>query len=92
MSGTLLLPAMASKVKNLETICFLLIFRPGFAQKRYPNGTFAYTDPIDCSPNDKDDNRPCSLQGDNVNGFYESSSWEYSWSARHLSTTASLPV
>ncbi|KIK09775.1 glycoside hydrolase family 92 protein [Laccaria amethystina LaAM-08-1] len=55
----------------------------GFAQKRYPNGTFAYTDPIDCSPNDKDDNRPCSLQGDNVNGFYESSSWEYSWYAPH---------
>ncbi|EDR11581.1 glycoside hydrolase family 92 protein, partial [Laccaria bicolor S238N-H82] len=55
----------------------------GFAQKRYPNGTFAYTDPIDCSPNDKNDTRPCSLQGNNVNGFYESSSWEYSWYAPH---------
>lgn len=55
----------------------------GFAQKRYPNGTFAYTNPIDCSPNDKNDTRPCSLQGNNVNGFYESSSWEYSWYAPH---------
>ncbi|KII92737.1 glycoside hydrolase family 92 protein [Plicaturopsis crispa FD-325 SS-3] len=55
----------------------------GFAQKRYPNGTFAYTDPIDCSPNDSDTNRECSLQGDNTNGFYESSSWEYSWYAPH---------
>ncbi|KIM45421.1 glycoside hydrolase family 92 protein [Hebeloma cylindrosporum] len=55
----------------------------GFSQKRYPNGTFAYTNPIDCSPNDKNDTRPCSLQGNNVNGFYESSSWEYSWYAPH---------
>ncbi|KAF9055676.1 glycoside hydrolase family 92 protein [Panaeolus papilionaceus] len=55
----------------------------GFAQKRYPNGTFAHTDPINCSPNDKNGTRPCSLQGSNVNGFYESSSWEYSWYAPH---------
>lgn len=50
----------------------------GFAQKRYSNGTFYYTDPIDCSPADPDQNRECSLQDDNVVGFYESSSWEYS--------------
>ncbi|KAH9858665.1 glycoside hydrolase family 92 protein [Lenzites betulinus] len=55
----------------------------GFAQKRAPNGTFVFTDPVDCSPNDKDEDRECSLQGDNVVGFYESSSWEYSWFAPH---------
>ncbi|KAH8107955.1 glycoside hydrolase family 92 protein [Cristinia sonorae] len=55
----------------------------GFAQKRFPNGTFSFTDPSDCSPNDKSDSRECSLQGDNEVGFYESSSWEYSWFAPH---------
>jgi len=55
----------------------------GFMQKRYPNGTFAFTSPVDCSPNDKNSSRPCSLQSSNVNGFYESSSWEYSWFAPH---------
>ncbi len=43
------------------------------------NGSFAFQDPSNCSPNDKNDTRSCSLQGDNINGFYESSSWEYSW-------------
>lgn len=51
----------------------------GFAQKRFINGTFANTSPVDCSPNDNSTTRSCSLQGDNVVGFYESSSWEYSW-------------
>lgn len=60
-----------------------LIILLGFAQKRFPNGTFAFTDPADCSPNDSNDSRDCSLQGDNVVGFYESSSWEYSWFAPH---------
>ena len=55
----------------------------GFAQKRFSNGTFSYTDPTDCSPNDKNSSRPCSLQGNNNVGFYESSSWEYSWFAPH---------
>ncbi|KAF5355492.1 hypothetical protein D9758_006356 [Tetrapyrgos nigripes] len=55
----------------------------GFMQKRFSNGTFAFTDPANCSPNDKNESRSCSLQGDNVNGFYESSSWEYSWYAPH---------
>ncbi|KAH9484970.1 putative secreted glycosidase [Psilocybe cubensis] len=55
----------------------------GFSQKRYPNGTFAFIDPVDCSPNDKNTSRSCSLQGNNINGFYESSSWEYSWYAPH---------
>lgn len=55
----------------------------GFSQKRFSNGTFAFNDPVDCSPNDKNTTRACSLQGTNVNGFYESSSWEYSWFAPH---------
>ncbi|KAH7913252.1 glycoside hydrolase family 92 protein [Hygrophoropsis aurantiaca] len=55
----------------------------GFMQKRYSNGTFYYTDPINCSPQDSDQNRECSLQPDNTNGFYESSSWEYSWYVPH---------
>ncbi|KAI0266724.1 glycoside hydrolase family 92 protein [Gloeopeniophorella convolvens] len=56
----------------------------GFMQKRFPNGTFAVVNPIDCSPNDPHgDTRSCSLQSDNVNGFYESSSWEYSWFVPH---------
>ncbi|KAF4599324.1 hypothetical protein EYR40_006416 [Pleurotus pulmonarius] len=55
----------------------------GFSQKRFMNGSFAFQDPSNCSPNDKNDTRSCSLQGDNINGFYESSSWEYSWFAPH---------
>ncbi|KAF8070109.1 glycoside hydrolase family 92 protein [Lyophyllum atratum] len=55
----------------------------GFSQKRFSNGTFAFNNPVDCSPNDKNSSRACSLQGSNVNGFYESSSWEYSWFAPH---------
>ncbi|KZP22023.1 glycoside hydrolase family 92 protein [Athelia psychrophila] len=55
----------------------------GFAQKRHMNGSFAYTDPIDCSEQDTNTSRACSLQANNENGFYESSSWEYSWYAPH---------
>ncbi|THU96772.1 glycoside hydrolase family 92 protein [Dendrothele bispora CBS 962.96] len=55
----------------------------GFMQKRFSNGTFAFQDPTNCSPKDQNDSRSCSLQSDNVNGFYESSSWEYSWFAPH---------
>ncbi|KAF7297899.1 Glycoside hydrolase family 92 protein [Mycena chlorophos] len=54
----------------------------GFAQKRYPNGKFNYTNPTHCSPVDNVTTE-CSLQPDNTNGFYESSSWEYSWFAPH---------
>ncbi|KAF7357737.1 Glycoside hydrolase family 92 protein [Mycena venus] len=49
----------------------------GFAQKRYPSGKFNFTDPKHCSPVDNVTTE-CSLQSDNTNGFYESSSWEYS--------------
>ncbi|KAF9061315.1 glycoside hydrolase family 92 protein [Rhodocollybia butyracea] len=55
----------------------------GFMQKRFPNGSFFFTDPTDCSPIDTDPNRECSLQPDNIEGFYESSSWEYSFFAPH---------
>ncbi|KAI0063500.1 glycoside hydrolase family 92 protein [Artomyces pyxidatus] len=55
----------------------------GFMQKRFSNGTFAFTSPVDCSNNDKNDSRACSLQWNNVVGFYESSSWEYSWFVPH---------
>ncbi|EIM82754.1 glycoside hydrolase family 92 protein [Stereum hirsutum FP-91666 SS1] len=55
----------------------------GFMQKRFMNGSFAHTNPVDCSPNDNDTSRECSLQEDNETGFYESSAWEYSWFAPH---------
>ncbi|KAK0242060.1 glycoside hydrolase family 92 protein [Armillaria nabsnona] len=54
----------------------------GFMQKRAMNGTFIYSDPINCSPKNVG-SRSCSLEQDNVNGFYESSSWEYSWFVPH---------
>ncbi|KIP11580.1 glycoside hydrolase family 92 protein [Phlebiopsis gigantea 11061_1 CR5-6] len=54
----------------------------GFMQKRFANGTFTFTDPVACSPIDNV-SRSCSLQDDNVVGFYESSSWEYSWFVPH---------
>ena len=56
----------------------LLTDATGFMQKRFANGTFTFTDPVACSPIDNV-SRSCSLQDDNVVGFYESSSWEYSW-------------
>ncbi|KAH9946931.1 glycoside hydrolase family 92 protein [Amylocystis lapponica] len=55
----------------------------GFSQKRFTNGSFAYTDPIDCSPADTSTTRQCSLTDGNEVGFYESSSWEYSYFAPH---------
>ena len=52
-------------------------------QKRFPNGTFAVVDPVACSPIDPNENQVCSLQSNNIVGFYESSSWEYSWFVPH---------
>ena len=52
-------------------------------QKRFPNGTFAVVDPVACSPKDTVKQRECSVQSDNIVGFYESSSWEYSWFVPH---------
>ncbi|KZV95053.1 glycoside hydrolase family 92 protein [Exidia glandulosa HHB12029] len=53
----------------------------GFMQKRFGNGTFKNLNPVDCSPLDTNSSRACSLTQDNQNGFYESSSWEYSFFA-----------
>ncbi|KAH8119163.1 glycoside hydrolase family 92 protein [Phellopilus nigrolimitatus] len=36
-----------------------------------------------CSPQDTNTSHACSLQENNVNGFYESSSWEYSFFVPH---------
>lgn len=81
MSGMLILRMMGSKV-ILSIISLIQIAygcsSTGFAQKRYPNGTFKFQNPSDCSPKDDSTSRACSLQGGNENGFYESSSWEYS--------------
>ena len=40
-------------------------------------------DPVACSPKDTVQQRECSVQSDNTVGFYESSSWEYSWFVPH---------
>ena len=60
----------------------VLAWPAGFMQKRFANGTFATEDPADCSPRDQQ-KRVCTLESDNTVGFYESSSWEYSWFAPH---------
>ncbi|KAH8109465.1 glycosyl hydrolase family 92-domain-containing protein [Phellopilus nigrolimitatus] len=54
----------------------------GFAQRRFANGTFAFSDPVDCSPLDTV-GHSCARGTDNDVGFYESSSWEYSFFAPH---------
>lgn len=58
----------------------------GFAQRRFPNGTFAYSDPVACSPRDTV-GHSCARGTDNNVGFYESSSWEYSFFAPHSMAT-----
>ncbi|MBW0474806.1 hypothetical protein O181_014521 [Austropuccinia psidii MF-1] len=55
----------------------------GFFQKRWGNGTFFKIDPAACSPKDKNPNRQCFLDWGADTGFYESSSWEYSYFAPH---------
>jgi len=52
----------------------------GFAQRRYQNGTFAFSDPVECSPVDPTPHS-CARGTDNDSGFYESSSWEMSFFA-----------
>ncbi|KIJ39487.1 glycoside hydrolase family 92 protein [Sphaerobolus stellatus SS14] len=52
----------------------------GFMQRKFPNGTFAFSDPVDCSPLDTV-GHSCARGTDNNVGFYESSSWEYSFFA-----------
>ncbi|KAJ7604653.1 glycosyl hydrolase family 92-domain-containing protein [Roridomyces roridus] len=58
----------------------------GFAQRRYPNGTFAFSPPNACSPIDPV-SHSCARGTDNDVGFYESSSWEYSFFAPHSMAT-----
>ncbi|KAF7377608.1 Glycoside hydrolase family 92 protein [Mycena sanguinolenta] len=58
----------------------------GFAQRRYPNGTFAFSPPNACSPVDPV-SHSCARGTDNDVGFYESSSWEYSFFAPHSMAT-----
>ncbi|KAF9527225.1 glycosyl hydrolase family 92-domain-containing protein [Crepidotus variabilis] len=58
----------------------------GFMQRRYPNGTFAYSPPDACSPVDPV-GHSCARGSDNNVGFYESSSWEYSFFAPHSMST-----
>ncbi|KAG1871275.1 glycoside hydrolase family 92 protein [Suillus subalutaceus] len=41
----------------------------GFMQKRFSNGTFYNTDPVDCSPKDTRSTQECSLQEDNQSGY-----------------------
>ncbi|KAH9475893.1 putative secreted glycosidase [Psilocybe cubensis] len=58
----------------------------GFAQRRYPNGTFAFSPPDACSPVDPTPHS-CARGTDNNVGFYESSSWEMSFFAPHSMST-----
>ncbi|GJE97619.1 glycoside hydrolase family 92 protein [Phanerochaete sordida] len=58
----------------------------GFSQRRFPNGTFAFSDPVACSPLDTV-GHSCARGTDNNVGFYESSSWEYSFFAPHSMAT-----
>ncbi|KAK7040737.1 hypothetical protein VNI00_009643 [Paramarasmius palmivorus] len=58
----------------------------GFAQRRYPNGTFAFSPPDACSPVDPV-GHSCARGSDNNVGFYESSSWEMSFFAPHSVAT-----
>jgi putative alpha-1,2-mannosidase len=74
--------ATASKVDRLTITSPGLITRAGFMQKRAMNGSFIFGGPTDCSPKDNS-SRSGSLQQENVSGFYESSSWEYSFFAPH---------
>ncbi|KAH7915153.1 glycoside hydrolase family 92 protein [Hygrophoropsis aurantiaca] len=48
----------------------------GMVQPRLANGTWAYTDPRHCSPNDPD-HATCYLDAINKDGFYESSPMVY---------------
>ncbi|TRM60423.1 glycoside hydrolase family 92 protein [Schizophyllum amplum] len=54
----------------------------GYVQKRLENGTFKYTAPDACSPVDSG-SHSCARGDDNDTGFYESSSYEYSFWAPH---------
>ncbi|EJD44905.1 hypothetical protein AURDEDRAFT_88026 [Auricularia subglabra TFB-10046 SS5] len=62
----------------------------GFSQRRYANGSFAFSPPDACSPVDPT-GHSCARGSDNNVGFYESSSWEYSFFApQSVSTIVKL--
>ncbi|KAJ7601123.1 glycosyl hydrolase family 92-domain-containing protein [Mycena floridula] len=58
----------------------------GYAQRRFTNGTFAFSSPDACSPIDPV-GHSCARGTDNNVGFYESSSWEMSFFAPHSVAT-----
>ncbi|CAL1694909.1 unnamed protein product [Somion occarium] len=58
----------------------------GFSQRRFENGTFAFSPPDACSPVDPTPHS-CARGTDNNVGFYESSSWEMSFFAPHSMST-----
>ncbi|KAF8066727.1 glycosyl hydrolase family 92-domain-containing protein [Lyophyllum atratum] len=58
----------------------------GFSQRRFANGTFAFSPPNACSPVDPV-GHSCARGADNNVGFYESSSWEMSFFAPHSMAT-----
>ncbi|KAJ3514058.1 hypothetical protein NLJ89_g2591 [Agrocybe chaxingu] len=58
----------------------------GFMQRRYANGTFAFSPPDACSPVDPTPHS-CARGSDNNVGFYQSSSWEMSFFAPHSMST-----
>ncbi|KAJ3572733.1 hypothetical protein NP233_g2897 [Leucocoprinus birnbaumii] len=58
----------------------------GYAQRRFPNGSFAFSSPDACSPIDPV-GHSCARGDDNNVGFYESSSWEMSFFAPQSMST-----
>ncbi|KAG5341467.1 hypothetical protein C0989_010224 [Termitomyces sp. Mn162] len=58
----------------------------GFLQRRFQNGTFAFSPPNACSPVDPV-SHSCARGTDNDVGFYESSSWEMSFFAPQSMST-----
>ncbi|TFK37101.1 glycosyl hydrolase family 92-domain-containing protein [Crucibulum laeve] len=86
-------PADVTKYSN-SSMNFVNMWNPnithdgftGFAQRRYANGTFAFSPPDACSPVDPTPHS-CARGTDNNVGFYESSSWEMSFFAPHSMST-----
>ncbi|KAF8591001.1 glycoside hydrolase family 92 protein [Ramaria rubella] len=79
-------PASQVAVYANRSMNFVNVFDPnvtsdgftGFSQRRFPNGTFAFSDPVDCSPLDTV-GHSCARGTDNDVGFYEC--MEYSFFA-----------
>ncbi|KAJ7646924.1 glycoside hydrolase family 92 protein [Roridomyces roridus] len=71
----------ANRSLNYRNVWDPTVVSDGFKGRDFTR-KFNFTNPTHCSPVDNVTTE-CSLQGDNTNGFYESSSWEYSWFAPH---------